>query len=221
MSPSKGEATRQRIVDVALELFTERGYDATTMRAIAERAGVSAGNAYQYFAGKDHLVLAFYERSQLEHGEAAERALLAGRDFEQRLHGVLTARIDTMEPYRAFAASFFRTAADPDSPLSPFSEASGPARAMSTALYAEALSGSSLRVPDRLREELPELLWLYQMGVVLFWVYDRSPGSRRTHLLVDRSVPIVVRLVGLARYRVLRSLVDDVLTLFRDLRGAP
>ena len=219
MAPTKGEATRQRIVDVALELFTELGYDATTMRAIAERAGVSTGNAYQYFAGKDHLVLAFYERSQLEHGEAAAGALAASRDFERRLHGVLTARIDTMQPYRAFAASFFRTASDPDSPLSPFSDASGPARAMSTALYAEALRGSSLRLPGALRDELPGLLWLFQMGVVLFWVYDRSPGSRRTYLLVDRSVPIVVRLVGLARYRLLRPLVDDVLSLLRDLRG--
>jgi AcrR family transcriptional regulator len=207
MAPTKGELTRQRIVDVALDLFAEQGYDATTMRAIAQRAGVSTGNAYQYFAGKDHLVQAFYERSQLEHAEAAERALVGSRDLAERLHGVLTARIDTMQPYRAFAASFFRTAADPASPLSPFSDESGPA-----------LSGSSARVPAELREELPHLLWLYQMGVVLFWVHDRSPGSRKTYDLVDRTVPMVVRLVGLARYRVLRGLLDDVLSLVRDLR---
>lgn len=220
MTPTKGELTRQRIVDTALELFAEQGYDATTMRAIAQRAGVSTGNAYQYFAGKDHLVLAFYERSQLEHAEAAERALTRSRDFAERLHGVLTARVDTMAPYRAFAASFFRTAADPDSPLSPFSDESGPARAMATALYAEALTGSSVKVPAQLRDELPHLLWLYQMGVVLFWVHDRSPGSRKTYALVDATVPMVVRLVGLARYRVLRSLLDDVLSLVRELRGA-
>lgn len=219
MTPSKGELTRQRIVDVALELFAEQGYDATTMRGIAARAGVSTGNAYQYFAGKDHLVLAFYERSQVEHAEAAAAALVGSRDLATRLRGVLTARIDTMQPYRAFAASFFRTAADPASPLSPFSDESGPARAMSTALYAEALSGSSARVPAQLRDELPGLLWLYQMGVVLFWVHDRSPGSRSTYQLIDQTVPMVVRLVGLARYRVLRSLLDDVLSLVRDLRG--
>lgn len=220
MAPTKGELTRQRIVDVALDLFAEQGYDATTMRAIAQRAGVSTGNAYQYFAGKDHLVQAFYERSQLEHAEAAEAALLRSRDLAERVHGVLTARIDTMQPYRAFAASFFRTAADPASPLSPFSDQSAPARAMSQALYAEAVSGSSAKLPEALRDELPGLLWLYQMGVVLYWVHDRSPGSRSTYLLVDRTVPMVVRLIGLARYRVLRSLLDDVLSLVRDLRSS-
>jgi AcrR family transcriptional regulator len=216
----KGEDTRQRIVDVALRLFAEQGYDATTMRAIAQGAGVSTGNAYQYFAGKDHLVLAFYERSQVEHSEAVRSALAGSRDLGTRLHAALTARIDTMQPYRAFASSFFRTAADTSSPLSPFSDESGPARAMSQAVYAEVLDGSTAKLPPGLREELPGLLWLLQMGIVLFWVHDRSPGSRRTYLLVDRTVPLVVRLVGLARYRLLRSVLDDVLALVHDLRSA-
>lgn len=217
---SKAEETRQRIVDSALSLFAEKGYDATTMRAIAQQAGVSTGSAYQYFTGKEHLVLAFYERSQVEHAAAAEAALAKSADFQQRLYGVLTARIDTMEPYRDFAASFFRTAADPGSPLSPFSAESGPARQMSTALYAEALAGSGEKVPPPLRAELPGLLWLFQMGIVLFWVHDRSPASRRTYLLIDRTVPLVVRLVGLARYRLLRSLLEDLLSLISDLRVA-
>ena len=68
--------------------------------------------------------------------------------------------------------------------------------------------------------ELPGLLWLYQMGIVLFWVHDASPGSRRTYVLIDRTVPLIVRLVALARYRLLRSLLDDVLSLVRDLQGA-
>jgi hypothetical protein len=134
---------------------------------------------------------------------------------------VLVARIDTMQPYKEFAASFFRTAADPDSPLSPFSPESGPARAAATAVYAEALHGSGAKVPPALRERLPDLLWLYAMGVVLFWVHDRSPGSARTYAMVDRTVPLVVRLVALSRYRVLRSVVDDVVALLDDLRRTP
>jgi AcrR family transcriptional regulator len=38
--------TRSAIIDAALTLFREKGYDATTMRAIASSAGVSVGNAY-------------------------------------------------------------------------------------------------------------------------------------------------------------------------------
>jgi AcrR family transcriptional regulator len=218
----RGEQTRTHIVDTALRLFRERGYEATTMRAIATEAGVSVGNAYYYFPSKQHLVQAYYQQSQDLHAQAARPVLDEERSFEARLHGVLRARTDTMQSEKEFAVSFFRYAADPASPLSPFSAESGPAREMSTALYAEAVEGAvGLKVPPELREELPELLWLYQMGVVLFWVHDRSPGARRTYALIDRTVPLVVRLVALARYRVLRGLVTDLLELFRDLRDDP
>lgn len=49
-SPGKSEQTRALILETAMRLFQERGYDKTTMRAIAQEAGVSVGNAYYYFA---------------------------------------------------------------------------------------------------------------------------------------------------------------------------
>lgn len=218
-APSRGEQTRQRIVDTALRLFLSQGYEATTMRVIATEAGVSVGNAYYYFPSKQHLVQAYYTHSQELHGEAARPALDRETEFEARLLGVLRARLDSMQSEKDFATAFFRYAADPASPLSPFSDESEPARRMSIALYEEAVAGSRLKVPPELREQLPELLWLYQMGVVLYWVHDDSPGSARTYALVDRTVPLVVRLIGLARYRLLRGLVGDLLDLLRDLRG--
>lgn len=215
---SRGEQTRTLIVDTALRLFREQGYEATTMRAIAAAAGVSVGNAYYYFPSKQHLVQAYYAQSQDLHAEAARPALDREATFEGRLRGVLLARVDSMQSEQAFAVAFFRYAADPESPLSPFSEESAPAREMSTELYREAVEGArDLKVPANLREQLPSLLWLYQMGVVLFWVHDRSKDAQRTYALVERTVPIVVRLVGLARYRLLRGLADDVLDLTREL----
>ena len=217
---AKGEQTRERIVDTALRLFHDRGYEATTMRLIASEAGVSVGNAYYYFPSKQHLVQAYYDLSQDRHAAACRPVLGTQADLQGRLHGVLRARVDTMQSEKAFAVDFFRFAADPKSPLSPFSPESAPARAASVSLYAEAVAGAqALKVPPELREALPELLWLYQMGVVLFWVHDDSPGSARTYALVDRTVPLVVRLIGLARYRLLRGLVTDLLDLVRDLRG--
>ena len=43
---SKGEQTRGLILETALELFREQGYERTTMRGIAERGGLALGNAY-------------------------------------------------------------------------------------------------------------------------------------------------------------------------------
>jgi AcrR family transcriptional regulator len=49
--------TRRRLLDAARALATEGGYDAVSMRAVAQRAGVSAPTAYQYFASRDHVLV--------------------------------------------------------------------------------------------------------------------------------------------------------------------
>ena len=215
---AKAEATRRGIVDEALRLFRERGYEKTTMRAIADGAGVSLGNAYYYFGSKEHLVQAFYDQVQVEHAAAAERTLMGRPEFAARLHGVLTAWIDVAEPYHEFAGKFFKNAAEPTSPLSPFSPESTGAREASTGLYRRTMEGSDLKLAPGLRAELPELLWLLQMGVVLFWVHDASPGQARTRALVAGVVPLVDRLARLARLPVVRGVVDDAVGLLRSLR---
>jgi hypothetical protein len=65
---------------------------------------------------------------------------------------------------------------------------------------------------------LNTLLWLAYMGVVLYWVHDRSPGQAKTRRLIDGAVPLIDRLVGLSRLRVLRPVTRQVLGLVRTLR---
>ncbi len=215
----KGEQTRAQILDTALELFRERGFEETTMRAIAEAAGLSVGNAYYYFRAKEHLVQAFYERSHEEHLEACREILESEKDFAARLRGVMRKKIDTAMPYHRLSGVLFRTAADPRNTLNPFSEESRPLRERSTALFAEVLEGSNLKIGHKaLRDELPNLLWMYQMGIVLFWIHDDSPGAVRTYRLVDRTVTLVVRLIQLAKMPILRPLTRTVLGLMEDLR---
>ena len=50
-------------MDAALALFAGHGYDGTTVRMIAERAGVATGLLYAHFAGKEELLRALFERS--------------------------------------------------------------------------------------------------------------------------------------------------------------
>lgn len=219
VSTPKAEQTRGTIVAAALRLFEEQGYERTTMRGIAAAAGVSVGNAYYYFGSKEHLVQAFYDRLQVEHAEAAHALLARESRFEQRLLGVLHAWVDVAAPHHEFAGGFFKTAADPRSPLSPFSAASEPARETSIGLFREVVAGSDLKVSAELRAELPMLLWLVQMGVVLFWVHDDSPGQTRTRSVIARTAPIVTRLLRLARLPVARGLVDDVVGLIGAVRS--
>lgn len=55
------ESTRARIQSVALELFTENGYERTSLREIAERLGVTKAALYYHFKSKDEIVTSFAE----------------------------------------------------------------------------------------------------------------------------------------------------------------
>ncbi|MFF4775451.1 TetR/AcrR family transcriptional regulator [Microtetraspora fusca] len=213
------EKTRERIVATALRLFKERGFEATTMRAIASEAGVSVGNAYYYFSSKEQLIQAYYDRAQGEHEAACRELLAIETSFGTRLSGVLRAWVRVSEPYHEFAAKFFKHAAEPSNPLSPFSADSAPARESAIAIYREVVEGSADRIDSELRAELPELLWLLSMGVVLFWVHDTSPGCERTYRLVDRTVPLVDRLVALSNLPGVRGVARDFIDVVRELRA--
>jgi AcrR family transcriptional regulator len=215
----RAEQTRTAITEAALRLFREKGYEATTMRAIAREAGVSTGNAYYYFGSKEELVQQFYAHNHADHVAASRAVLQAETEFAARVRGTLRALIDVNGPYHAFAARFFKHAAEPSSPLSPFSKESSPAREAAIALWREVVDGSATRIDRELRGQLPELLWLYSMGIVLFWVHDTSPGCAKTYRLIDRTVPLADRLVALSRVRIMRSTIRDIVSIIADMRS--
>ncbi|MER5279881.1 TetR family transcriptional regulator [Streptomyces sp. NPDC002809] len=217
----KSEQTRTLILETALRLFAERGYDKTTMRAIAQEAGVSVGNAYYYFSSKEHLVQGFYDRIAAEHEAAVQQVLAGDKDLAVRIRGVLLCWLDVAEPYHRFAAQFFKNAADPESPLSPFSQDSVAAREAAISIHERCLAGSGTKIDPELAELLPQLMWLNQMGLVLYWVYDRTDDAERSRRLVERTAPIVARAVALSRFRVLRPLVRQVYEVLEEfLPGA-
>ncbi|MGE0128118.1 MAG: TetR family transcriptional regulator [Blastocatellales bacterium] len=215
---SKGEQTRSLILETALEMFGERGYEETTMRAIAEKAGIALGNTYYHFRSKEHLIQAYYERMHELHRESCAEVLQKERTLKGRLSGVMKQILDNLEPYHQFAGILFKTAADPQSPLNPFSPESAPARHDSVELFAEVVKGTKTKIPSDLEAELPMLLWLYHMGIVLFWIHDDSPKQRRTRRLTERTVEIVVRLIQLVSLPPMSPLRKSVLRLLADLR---
>ena len=210
----KSEETRRRILEAALALFAERGFEATTMRDVASRAGVATGAAYYYFGSKDELVLEFYRESQTLAETGAAARLGATADLKARIASLLDAKFDQFGPHRKMLAALFRIASDPASVVSPFGVHTRDIRDSAIDLFRQALEGSSTKIPKDLAPHLPRLLWLYQMGLILFWIYDESEGQRRTHRLKEASLDVVVKLIRIARFPLLgpvRSSVVDLL----------
>ncbi|MCC3270805.1 TetR family transcriptional regulator [Arthrobacter gengyunqii] len=219
---AKSEQTRRLLIDSALALFRSQGYANTTMRCIAETAGVSVGNAYYYFRSKDELVAELYRFLQDEHRSRSLPLLRDGHNLGEHLRAVLLANLDVMGPYHDFGAHFLHTAMPPSS-ASPRGSRNGAAdtgvgRAKSIALFRQAVTVSRPQPPLAIRDDLPELLWLVHMGVTLFWIYDRSPGQRRSRRLVENVAPLAAKLVILSRLPVVRNIVEDVVHLFQGAR---
>jgi AcrR family transcriptional regulator len=61
-TPAPKESTRDRILDVALDLFTKNGYDGTSLREIAERLEVTKAAIYYHFASKEDILMALHMR---------------------------------------------------------------------------------------------------------------------------------------------------------------
>jgi AcrR family transcriptional regulator len=69
--------TRERILEVAMELFTQQGYEATSLRQIADRLGVTKAALYYHFQSKDELLLALLEPAQQMIDELLDRLAAA------------------------------------------------------------------------------------------------------------------------------------------------
>ncbi len=198
LATAKAEETRERIVDAALQLFREEGFDKTTMRDIAATAGVATGAAYYYFGSKEELVMAFYVRTAEEAREVLPALVERSLDLRKRLRGIIDLKLSQFAEHRRLLIGLVRIGIDPAHPLSPFGKETQALRDESIGIFRVALQESNVRVPKELQTDLPSLLWLYQMGIILYWIFDDSPGQRRTATLLDGSLDLIVRLIQLS-----------------------
>jgi len=209
----RAEETRRKIYEAAMELFREKGFEETTMRDIAAKAGVALGGAYYYYSSKDAIVLAFYAEMQQDSNEPILQSLAGKKKLRERILCVLDRRLELLAPNRKFCAALFRHAPDSTDPLSPFSDETRGIRDGAIEHMRIALEGGDVKVPTDLKPRLPYLLWLYQMALIMFWLYDRSPNQERTRKLLDKSLGLLVNLLRISGLPLMKPLRKTVLEL--------
>ena len=215
----KAEETGNRILEAALTLFRQEGFDSATMRGIAEKAGVATGAAYYYYPSKDAIVLDFYQRSCDEMQPKIEAALEHASDLETRLRELIRVKIDHFTPNRSVLRALLRTGADPKHPLSPFSAETVRIRDTDIAWFRRILVDCGMRIPRDLEPQLPGVLWFFQMGVIFFWVIDESENQARTAKLLDLGAKSVCTLIQLSALPLMRPVRKTALQLIETVKG--
>ena len=208
------EETRRQILDTALALFRERGFEQTTMRDIAAGVGVSLGAAYYYFKSKEAIVGAYYDYVQYEHAARCRDAFGRGGTLRDRLRAALHSKMDIMQGDRRLLRALFRYGGDPEHSLSWFGPATKDQRALSVAIFADCIAEE--RLPADVRDVAPMLLWALHMGVLLYFVYDDSPNQRRTRRLIDAVVDFAIDMRRVVTSPLLRPLRRRVINVLGD-----
>ncbi|NYH78268.1 AcrR family transcriptional regulator [Actinopolyspora biskrensis] len=99
-SPEGGSGRRAQLLSIAAELFARRGFAATTVREIAESAGILSGSLYHHFESKEAMVDEVL-RAYLDEQLAAFRgAVEAGGDPRSKLEGLIRASFTVLRKHR-------------------------------------------------------------------------------------------------------------------------
>lgn len=206
-------AARRRLFDAAVGLIAERGYEATTLRDVADRAGVSVGLLYRYFPSKRSIVLALYEDLSAEYAlQAAEMPLGKWRD---RFIFALESSLRVLGPHRNTLKALVPVMVGAvDEGL--FAQSTGFSRLRVQKVFQDALLGSIDAPRRKLAEAMGRLLYLVHLAVILWWLLDKSPQQRATSALVSLLGGVLPSAALTLRLPPIRKFVQSADKLFRE-----
>ena len=105
----RSEKSRAQILDAALKLFSHRGYGATSVRDIAEEAGLSKGNVYHHFPDKEAIFRALIDRyfEAMSQPEFPFNRALAAGSFPENLEAIGHSIREIVRDYREYVALIY------------------------------------------------------------------------------------------------------------------
>ena len=182
----KARRTRERILEAALALFADRGYEATTMREVARKAGTSLGLAYRYFASKEEFALALYMRLAKESEEWAKDEMARGTVAE-RFEAAMLVKLDQVSSHRGPLAALLARALDPNSRLSALGEGTAAVREKMGSVFMEVVRGANDAPGEKQSIQLGNVLYALHLAIILYWFHDKTPDARATRELVGST----------------------------------
>jgi AcrR family transcriptional regulator len=194
--PESGLAPREELLAAAAELFTTRGYTATSTRALAERAGMRQASMYHYVGGKEELLAELLD-STVSPSLALARTLVAdvARPAEHRLWELARSDAELLcsGPHNLGALYLLPEVAAPR--FAPFREARAALESAYTELLSATAPGAALEPPDlALRADL---LFALIEGLIL--------ANRSTPVFAAAAADAALRVAGVP-FRVPRAL---------------
>jgi AcrR family transcriptional regulator len=215
----QGAAARDRLYATAMQLIARHGYEATTLRDIAKKAGVSVGLLYRYFPSKQAVVIALYD--ELSSDYARQAAKMPPGKWRDRFLFALNTSLQVLNPHRvALRALTPVLVGDPEEGI--FSASTAFSRLRVQQVFEDAVVQSDDAPKRPLAEALGRLLYLAHLAVLLWWLLDKSSHQRATAALVSLTEQLLPSAALALRVPPVRRFVLSVDGLVREaLFGSP
>jgi AcrR family transcriptional regulator len=216
---AQGAAARQRLYETAIGLIAAQGYEATTLRDVAKRAGVSVGLLYRYFPSKRAIIIALYDELSADYAKRAA-AMPRGR-WRERFVFALKTSLEVLEPHRvALRALIPVLVGDPEEGV--FAEGAAFSRVRVQGAFEAAVAGSTDAPAPALAAAVGRLLYLVHLAVLLWWLLDKSANQRATSALLVLTEQILPSMSLSLRLPPVRRFVITLDELIREaLFGTP
>lgn len=196
ISSEAKEQTRIRLLEAAVDVISEKGYDKASMREIAKRAEVGDATIYNYFSTKDKLLYGYCEYVQ----QQVMRELKAIDNFHEyslreQLHQLVEMELRMWLPAREFLQTVFaQTYAAPTVGFELLADTKALLKLMVVDLIDAAIEAGEM--PEQPYQDLlPALFWDYQTAILAYWLKDTSDEFANTTQLVDQSTELVAQLL--------------------------
>jgi AcrR family transcriptional regulator len=184
------QRTKERILEAALELFREKGLEATTTKEVSKRAGIAEGTLFNYFKTKEDLALYFFQKEteNLIEWFRTDRRLQKA-PLPEKLFAIIHRQLEYLEPYEDFIGAVFCRALQPASSLSPLSFDSQELRLKYLRFIREILAEAENKGEiARVGHLGAYAVGLFYLGIVTHWLQDVSRGKQKTLALLDRAL---------------------------------
>ncbi|HUN87867.1 MAG TPA: TetR/AcrR family transcriptional regulator [Terriglobales bacterium] len=202
----------------AIELICSRGYEATTLRDVSERAGVSPGLLYKYFASKRAVVLHLYDELSVEYATRAGE--MPEGKWRDRFMFALSASLGVLSPHRQTLAALVPVlVGDPHQGL--FAPETAFSRERVQAVFHRAITEAADAPRVEVGAAWGRLLYLAHLAIIMWWLLDKSPRQRATVgllALVKQVLPTSAMTLRLRRVRRIVLAADQLLqeALFKE-----
>jgi len=211
ISKKQQKEVRQSIITTAVDLFSEQGFDATTMKQIARKVGIGDATIYKYFSNKDKLVFAYFQSTAEQSiEEFLNEEELEFHSLQEKLQLLIDIYLEKMLADREFVASSLKMIMKSPSVL--FEDIT-PVRKEFVGVIQDMLieaekSGEIVKSP--FTAYTAKLTNDFILAVLLYWVKDDSDEFSNTTQMVDMSLSLGMEILKTG----IVSKVTDLLGFF-------